>query len=313
MSTRLVVRALASVVTVTAVATAVAIPVVATIASASRRAGAVPVAADAPAPTVAPSATVAPLEPTASRAINLVVPEPIAARRVVLYGDSLGWESETPFVFALGAAGLHQVTTRTFGGTAICDWFDQMRTDATTIHPDTVVIEFSGNALTPCMKDGAGARLAGDAYFAKYTADTEAVLGIFHTVGATVYLVGTPIGLRAAWTHDPSAGRLNAIYVALAATTPSTGYIDAGAAVLDHGSWTHTLPCLPTEPCTGGRDATGTPVNVVRAPDGGHFCPTGHPAVRGITQACRTWSSGAWRFGAAMAAPVVADLTGHQE
>ena len=79
--------------------------------------------------------------------------------------------------------------------------------------------------------------------------------------------------------------------------------------MLRDGRWTETLPCLPTEPCTGGRDASGTPVNVVRAPDGAHFCPGAPAAVRGVTAACPVWSSGAWRFGNAMAAPVVAELT----
>ncbi|HVM67739.1 MAG TPA: hypothetical protein VMU14_22890 [Acidimicrobiales bacterium] len=74
------------------------------------------------------------------------------------------------------------------------------------------------------------------------------------------------------------------------------------------GRWTETLPCLPGEPCTGGRDANGTPVNVVRAPDGAHFCPGAPAAVRGVTAGCPVWSSGSWRFGNAMAAPVIAEL-----
>ena len=50
-------------------------------------------------------------------------------------------------------------------------------------------------------------------------------------------------------------------------------YVDAGAAVLDEGRWTETLSCLPSEPCVGGTDPLGRAVNVVRAPDGVHFCP----------------------------------------
>jgi hypothetical protein len=50
-------------------------------------------------------------------------------------------------------------------------------------------------------------------------------------------------------------------------------------------------------------------VNVVRAPDGAHFCPGAPAAVRGVTVACPVWSSGAWRFGNSMAAAVVGDLT----
>jgi hypothetical protein len=89
--------------------------------------------------------------------------EPQADRHVVLYGDSLAWQSQECFVARLASAGLTQVTTRTFGGTAICDRLGQMRADATDIHPDAVVAEFSGNALTPCMKAPDGRPLSGAA------------------------------------------------------------------------------------------------------------------------------------------------------
>jgi len=39
------------------------------------------------------------------------------------------------------------------------------------------------------------------------------------------------------------------------------------------------------------------------------YNPVQNPdAVRGVTQGCAVWSSGAWRFGRAMALPVIADL-----
>jgi hypothetical protein len=234
-------------------------------------------------------------------------PVPPGARRVVLYGDSLAWEARGPFTAALAAAGITQVTTRTFGGTAICDWFDQMRADAAAIRPDAVVIEFSGNALTPCMKALDGSALTTEAYFAKYLQDTETVRGIFPP-STVLFLAGSPITLRATLRHDPNALRLNRMYAVLSVGMPDTRYIDAGAAVTLNGSWTHTLPCLPNEPCTGGTDASGTPVNVVRAPDGGHFCPVAPPAVRGVIASCPVYSSGAHRFGSAMAEPVVAEF-----
>ena len=54
----------------------------------------------------------------------------------------------------LASAGA-DVKTRTFGGTAICDFLEQMRADASELEPDAVVIEFSGNALTPCVSSAA--------------------------------------------------------------------------------------------------------------------------------------------------------------
>ncbi len=75
---------------------------------------------------------------------------------VILYGDSLAFESQTHFRDALLRAGVADVHTKTFGGTALCDWIDDMHTDALSLKPTVVIIEFSGNAFTPCMHDENG-------------------------------------------------------------------------------------------------------------------------------------------------------------
>jgi hypothetical protein len=243
-----------------------------------------------------------------TRPVAHLSPKPIGARRVVLYGDSLAWQSQDFFAAALESAGITQVTTRTFGGTAICDFLPQMRADAAALRPDAVVVEFSGNALTPCMRALDGSALSGAPYFEKYAADAGAVLDTFAAGHTMVFFAGAPISRRAERMGDPTTPTLHSIYAALAESSPWGRYTDAGAAVLSGGLWTQTLPCLPTEPCTGGRDANGTPVNVVRAPDGAHFCPGAPAAVRGVTAACSVWASGSWRFGNAMAAPVIAEL-----
>ena len=67
-------------------------------------------------------------------------------------------------------------------------------------------------------------------------------------------------------------------------------------------TYTDVLPCLPAEPCSGSASRPSVGVNVVRAPDGAHFCPRPDaPAVEGVTGPCPVWSSGAYRFGTAMA------------
>jgi hypothetical protein len=239
--------------------------------------------------------------PSASRA-------DLAARRVILFGDSLGWEAEGFFRSSLAGSGIPHATTNTFGGTAMCDWLPQMREAQARLHPDAVVVEFSGNAFTPCMKDTAGAPLTGSAYYAKYTADVQQVLRIFAPDKTLVVLVGTPLSQRAERQRDPASVHLNAIYAAISARNGEARYVDAGASVLSGGRWTKTLPCLPAEPCTGGTDTSGRPVNVVRAPDGGHFCPVARPAINGVTAACPVWSSGAYRFGVSMAHRVASAL-----
>ena len=230
-----------------------------------------------------------------------------AARPVVLYGDSLASESQTHFVAALRSSGVADVRTRTFGGTALCDWLDEMRADAVDLRPSAAVIEFSGNAFTPCMQDSSGAPLRGDAYYARYFDDAVEALRTFSATNTRVVFVGAPVSRRAAEERRPDAKRLNVLFASLA-TVGGAEYTDAGAAVLDRGRWTATLECLPAEPCTGGTDASGTPINAVRAPDGVHFCPAAPEAIDGVTSDCPVWSSGAFRFGTAMANSVIAGV-----
>jgi hypothetical protein len=68
----------------------------------------------------------------------------------------------------------------------------------------------------------------------------------------------------------------------LPARYPDARFVDAGAAVLDHGSYADYLPCLAWEHCIRTR---------VRSPDGIHLLPPG-----------------AYRFGTAMAEPVISDF-----
>src|SRR4030095_10448058 len=107
---------------------------------------------------------------------------------------------------------------------------------------------------------------------------------------------------------DFHGGMVNTMYAEIADQIDHVVYVDAGAAVLDRGRWTPSLPRFATEPCTGGTDLLDRGYNVVRAPDGGHFCPAAEDAKRGVVVACPVWSSGAYRYGNAMAAPVLAAL-----
>ena len=256
----------------------------------------------------------APFPPISVAGPAVFAPEPVVASVgeavVAFYGDSLGSESESLLQDALLTAGVADVRTRTFGGTAICDWFDEMRDDAVELRPSVVVVEFSGNALTPCMMgpDGVSLLATRDVYFDKYARDAAEVLAIFSASPTRVVFVGAPISRRAEESRDPEANRLNRMYEGLALFTPDVTYVDAGAAVLRDGHWTETLPCLPSEPCLDA-DADGVPVNIVRAPDGGHFCPGAPEARRGVTQTCPVWSSGAYRFARAIADGVLVNLT----
>ena len=54
---------------------------------------------------------------------------------VILYGDSLAWESQDHFVAAVTLGTDAAAIGRSFGGTALCDYLDIMRDDAVNAAP----------------------------------------------------------------------------------------------------------------------------------------------------------------------------------
>jgi hypothetical protein len=237
-------------------------------------------------------ATVAAAQTNPSPSVTTAPPAP-AHETVDLFGDSLGYQAEPYLDLFFAEAGNDTVSNNTFGGTATCDWLTKMAAAAAE-HPQAAVLVFSGNAFTPCM-DGVALRSA--EYYDLYTSATEQAIAIFRAVGAHVFLVGTPIDQSSV----PGWDRLDDLYRQLAGANPSAvTYIDAGAAVESpSGGFTWQLPCLSIEPSCG---ANGT--NVVRAPDGAHFCPDGTPATAGVTGPCDEYSPGAFRFALAMESAV---------
>jgi hypothetical protein len=228
-------------------------------------------------------------------------------QRVIVYGDSLAFEARDAFALTLQRGNDIEVVDRTFGGTAICDRLDRMREDLHDLQPTAVVFEFAGNNVTPCVQ-GPDGPLAGAALAGKYRDDARTATGIFVGAGVRVYWMGAPpITSEQArdfelvrHVYEADSGRAMGV-------SPPFGvveYVDAGRAVVEDGRFTATLPCMPAEGaaegCVDGRIA-------VRALDGVHFCPV---RTGPGTDRCPTYSSGAVRFGRAMAAPVRRDLLG---
>jgi hypothetical protein len=226
-------------------------------------------------------------------------------RRVILYGDSLAFEARDAFTLAVKSGGKAEVVNRSYGGTAICDWLDRMRSDVQDLQPSAVVLEFVGNNVTRCMR-GPDGPLTGDALVQKYRHDAHIATAFFAGAGVRVYWIGGPPGRGP--LSNPFNG-LRSAYEAEATRLTFAGpplrrvrYVDAGHSVLDHGRFTDTLPCLPSEGaaegCVDGRIR-------VRAEDGIHFCLTSIPRT---ADHCPSYSGGAARFGLAMAEPVRRDL-----
>jgi hypothetical protein len=248
--------------------------------------------------------TVAVAEPPVAAAVDTI--GPLTRPVVVLYGDSLAWESRESFTEAFADRPDVDVYTRTFGGTAICDWLDEMAADVASLAPGIVVVEFSGNSFTPCMQDASGVPVTGPAITERYAVDAATVISTFAPIGTHVVFAGAPVS----GPTSAAVGRMNDLYREVAAGHDGVWYADAGGAVLADDSYTITLPCLSSEPCEGGYNSDGLPVNVVRAPDGVHFCPVSGDAVQGVTDKCPVWSSGAYRYGRALAQPVIEALGG---
>jgi hypothetical protein len=213
--------------------------------------------------------------------------------RIALYGDSLVSEAAQDFSYLAGESGA-SVRVRTFPGTAICDFLPAMTADAEGWQPNVALLAFSGDPFTPCM---AGVQLGSLSYYAKYKEDAQTAISIFRSIGAQVILVGLPADSSTGLSQNAAA--LNGIYQALSEANTGVAYDNAGQAVMVNGQFTWTLPCLSGEPCTG---PNGT--NIVRSPDGVHFCPDGKTTFVGGLEECDVYSSGALRFATAMLAPV---------
>jgi hypothetical protein len=167
-------------------------------------------------------------------------PPPPAQGGVIMYGDSL-LEESAPYV-------RNTTQLRGFGGTALCDWLDNIVTAAANEGPDLIVVEFVGNNLTPCMSGYTTAAQIS----AKYAADAAELK---QRVGVPILWVGPPLfrsGPPPTWGLFDGEPR----------------FVDAGQAVLDAGAYTDTLPCLPDE--GAGRGCVDGQI-LVRAADGAHF------------------------------------------
>ena len=209
------------------------------------------------------------------------------ATTLVVLGDSLAEES-MPYVHLLTSD--KEFDPNFFGGTAPCDWIDD---DVEASAESIVILTFTGNSQTPCMSDGAGGFLAGQAMIDKYRTDVGSLIDKARDDGARVVLVGQPVRRDDVGGNDEVDG-LNAVYRDLA-NAEFVSYVDAGAAVENpDGTYAQTLPCAQ-----GESDCDPSGANVVRNDDGLHFCPGGPREGN-----CEGYASGAYRFAAAIVAAV---------
>lgn len=234
--------------------------------------------------------------PTHATAVPTPLTTPVIATdmsraRVVLWGDSLSVESADYFQQALQRHGVQNVLTRTWGGTAVCDWLPDMRNIATTWHPTLAVVVFNGNTLTPCARRAP--------QLTEYSQDLDSAISILKSAGVRVVLASTPPGRTTPATPE-GLSQIGLLFRD-AALRNHLSFVAAGSAVLAAGKYTDYLPCLPHEAACG---ADGR--NQVRAPDGLHFCS--RPSQVHWSPICPVYDSGAYRFGSALAEGVIKAL-----
>ena len=143
-------------------------------------------------------------------------------RQVVVYGDSLVYQSTADFTSGVCGPDVH-VTVEAQPGAALCDFTNFIAAQTAAAPPTVAVIAFSGNNDTPCVEDSNGTPLTGNALLAKYQADAEAVMTDFPP-GQTEVLWVTPPG-RAGQDQEPP---LAAIYQQVASEYPNTMLVDGG-------------------------------------------------------------------------------------
>jgi hypothetical protein len=216
---------------------------------------------------------------------------------VLVYGDSLTWESQRYLPGIAAAIGV-QATQHSFVGTAICDWLPDMFVRVPHERPTVLVVAFYGNSWTPCMSDTKGDFLEDGAKAAKYEHDATAAVAIAMATGSKVVFVGAPRSQDQ--MGDPNWQRVRNVYRDEAARHPGkVFFVDGGENIAPHDTFVSTMPCLPRErdlvdtngsrPCEHGRI-------IVRAPDGLHYCPHGLDNAMGQPGHCPVYMSGGYRW-----------------
>ena len=225
---------------------------------------------------------------------------------VLVYGDSLLYEAQPFAEQLLREVGHVEFHVGGFGGAATCDFQPLFEQDAAKYHPVAVVLAFSGNAISPCMRNPDGSFVDHQEWLRRYREDTIKAIVTFRPGSPQIWLGTAPISKGQEDAHDYGVHELANMFRQFAADNPRVHVAESGAAVMYNGTqYARWLPCLASEPCQGGVDIWGRPVNFVRNQwDGAHFCPGPFP----IVERCPIYSSGAMRFAGGLLIPVLQSL-----
>jgi hypothetical protein len=182
---------------------------------------------------------------------------------MLIYGDSLTVQSASAVSWLYGSK--YTIVVRAWGGTAICDWVAEATSDRKTVHPDRVVIAFTGNTASCVKKDFLANGPAGAT--ANYELALREMAGVFK--GIPLSVVGSPAmnhggaGYPTAFPYNGSPF-LNAMYRRVCAQLGLTYNGGADDALTPGHVFTWMRPKL-----------FGGSVVVVRMSDGVHLTSDG--------------------------------------
>jgi hypothetical protein len=219
---------------------------------------------------------------------------------VSLYGDSLAYQSRAAFSTRMSRRTTSPLAVFTLPGTALCDYRGQIIDDLLRHRPPVVVLEFSGNSITRCMRraDGSYLAIGSSAWLERYLDDARAVLNVAAATDATVLWATAP-PVRQPGSPADYPRQLAAAMRTLAASEPHLLVVDTGRALTtDNHAYRRALQCRSDE----GTFCVGRRIDV-RANDGLHFDCHGTPGELG---GCNGYSAGGRRYGEAMADAAIA-------
>jgi peptidoglycan/LPS O-acetylase OafA/YrhL/lysophospholipase L1-like esterase len=226
----------------------------------------------------------------------------------VLYGDTLMQESASIVDAELSGGAGWVVVNSAAPAISVCDMVAKLRADLIDYHPDVVLIETHGGSLTPCMRSEGHQIARDDPEFLRRHGDAlDDFFRLATDADAIVVFVDTP----ADGTVEAERGQreLAALAREVGAAYPGVRFADGPRLALGGDTWVATMPCLEAEraldDCVDGQIR-------VRGPDRVSLCPSGYDTIQDALIGCRRYSSGALRYGRAIA-QVLRDLRSELE
>lgn len=188
---------------------------------------------------------------------RVVVSKPV----VVIYGDSLTVEAE-PAVEQLARSSSERVVFRAYGGTAMCDWTAQAARDKVALHPQKVVLAFTGNTASCVSSDFLAHGIPGAV--GNYERALTRMRSIYSTESMVVVLAPAMNNLPSGWFPFNGSPALNAMYRQVGNELHISVDSAADNLLTPNHVFSRTRPLTP-----------GGPPVVVRLGDGVHLTTAG--------------------------------------